>query len=63
MKDVNAQSVGKGRVSKLSPAVDELCAAMLIRLDRINETSTEALEAAPGGTMPARAAEGNGLSR
>ena len=63
VKDVNAQSVGKGRVSKLSPAVDELCAAMLARLDRINETSTEALEAASGGTMPARATEGNGLGR
>lgn len=40
VKDVNAQSVGKGRVSKLTPAVDELCAEMLARLDRINEIGT-----------------------
>lgn len=37
VKDVNAQSVGKGRVSRLSPEVNELCAAMLARLDRLNE--------------------------
>ncbi len=45
VKDVNAQSVGKGRVSKLSPAVDELCAQMLARLDRLNEAASAALEA------------------
>lgn len=39
VKDVNAQSVGKGRVSKLSPEVDALCAAMLDRLDRLNEAA------------------------
>lgn len=42
VKDVNAQSVGKGRVTKLSPAVDELCGNMLERLDRLNETAAEA---------------------
>ncbi|CUS03400.2 conserved protein of unknown function [Candidatus Promineifilum breve] len=46
VKDVNAQSVGKGRVSKLSPAVDELCAAMLARLDRLNSA---ALVSTPAG--------------
>ncbi len=45
VKDVNAQSVGKGRVTKLSPAVDELCGAMLARLDRLNEAATAALDA------------------
>ncbi len=39
VKDVNAQSVGKGRVSRLSPEVDALCAAMLDRLDRLNEAA------------------------
>ncbi|MCA9866314.1 MAG: sulfotransferase [Anaerolineae bacterium] len=45
VKDVNAQSVGKGRVSKLTPAVDQLCGQMLERLDRLNETAAQALEA------------------
>jgi len=46
VKDVNAQSVGKGRVSKLSPAVDELCAALLARLDQLN---AETLVPTPAG--------------
>jgi len=33
-RDVHPQSVGKGRVSKLSPDVDALCAELLARLDR-----------------------------
>jgi len=44
VKDVNAQSVGKGRVTRLSPAVDELCGAMLARLDRLNDTAVAALD-------------------
>jgi len=44
VKDVNAQSVGKGRVTRLSPAVDELCGAMLARLDRLNDTAMAALD-------------------
>lgn len=44
VKDVNAQSVGKGRVTRLSPAVDELCGAMLARLDRLNEAAVAALD-------------------
>lgn len=63
VKDVNAQSVGKGRVTKLSPAVDALCADMLARLDRLNEKSSQAIEAATGGATPARAAGANALSR
>lgn len=43
VKDVNAQSLGKGRVTKLSPAVDKLCGDLLDRLDRRNEASAAAL--------------------
>ncbi len=55
VKDVNAQSVGKGRVTKLSPAVDDLCRAMLSRLDRLNEAATAALDAqiAAAARLPA----------
>jgi hypothetical protein len=49
VKDVNAQSVGKGRVSKLSPAVDELCAAMLARLDKLNAAAPAAHAPTPAG--------------
>jgi hypothetical protein len=38
--DVHPQSVGKGRVSKLSPAVDQLCTDLLERLDRQNNKWT-----------------------
>ncbi len=48
VKDVNAQSVGKGRVSKLSPAVDQLCGQMLERLDQLNEAASESLGAQIG---------------
>jgi hypothetical protein len=47
VKDVNAQSVGKGRVSKLSPAVDALCAELLAQLDELNEQQARALDARP----------------
>jgi hypothetical protein len=36
VRDVHPQSVGKGRVSRLSPEVDQLCAELLSRLDRLN---------------------------
>jgi hypothetical protein len=39
VQDVNARSLGKGSVSRLSPSVNELCATMLARLDHINETA------------------------
>ncbi|MBP6016439.1 MAG: sulfotransferase [Candidatus Promineofilum sp.] len=62
VKDVNAQSVGKGRVSKLSPAVDQLCGQMLERLDRLNEAAAEALEAKIGSDgKPAMLAKGDGV--
>lgn len=44
VRDVNAQSVGKGRITKLSPSVDELCGEMLSRLDHLNTLSSAALE-------------------
>ncbi len=56
VQDVNPQSVGKGRMTKLSPAVDELCASMLTRLDRLNlaaVTTLDAQIAAATGTLPA----------
>jgi hypothetical protein len=62
VKDVNAQSVGKGRVSKLSPAVDELCATMLARLDDLNEKTIQKFEAANGFTVPTPATGDNGRS-
>jgi hypothetical protein len=37
IRDVHPQSVGKGRVSKLSSEVDRLCAELLGRLDRLNQ--------------------------
>ena len=43
VRDVHPQSVGKGRVSKLSPEVDALCADLLARLDHLNEDSVHAL--------------------
>jgi len=39
VRDVHPQSVGKGRVSKLSPEVDALCAGLLTRLDRLNQAA------------------------
>jgi hypothetical protein len=36
-RDVHPQSVGKGRVSRLSPDVDRLCAELLSRLDHGND--------------------------
>ena len=53
VKDVNAQSVGKGRVSKLSSEVDALCAAMLARLDALNEGNIRS-ETAAGRARAAR---------
>lgn len=40
-RDVHPQSVGKGRVSRLSPEVDELCAGLLTRLDRLNQGAAQ----------------------
>lgn len=37
VRDVHPQSVGKGRVSRLSPEVDRLCAELLAELDHANE--------------------------
>jgi hypothetical protein len=36
VSDVHPQSVGKGRVSTLSPAIDQLCADLLERLNQHN---------------------------
>ncbi len=47
VRDVHPQSVGKGRVSRLSPAVDALCAELLARLDRLNEAAIGAPLAQP----------------
>ncbi|WP_374686563.1 sulfotransferase domain-containing protein [Promineifilum sp.] len=46
-RDVHPQSVGKGRVSKLSPEVDRLCADLLAQLDQQNEASLRAAGATP----------------
>jgi hypothetical protein len=37
VRDAHPQSVGKGRVSRLSPEIDRLCADLLERLDCLNE--------------------------
>ena len=42
IRDVHPQSVGKGRVSRLSPEVDALCADLLARLDHLNEAALRA---------------------
>lgn len=63
VKDVNAQSVGKGRVSTLSPAVDKICADMLARLDQLNERPLPAVEAPSDGATLAHAAEAGALTR
>lgn len=57
-RDVHPQSVGKGRVSKLSPEVDRLCADLLARLDRLNEAAlrTDATPATPAQTPAAQPA-------
>ena len=47
VRDVHPQSVGKGRVSRLSPEVDALCAELLARLDRLNEAAIGAPVAQP----------------
>lgn len=47
VRDVHPQSVGKGRVSRLSPAVDALCADLLGRLDQLNEAALTAPAAPP----------------
>ena len=47
VRDVHPQSVGKGRVSRLSPAVDALCAELLDRLDQLNEAALAAPAASP----------------
>ena len=53
VRDVNARSVGKGGVSRLSPPVDELCGRMLARLDHINETAmTRRIPVSSLGTTP-----------
>ncbi len=62
VKDVNAQSVGKGRVSRLSPAVDELCAAMLARLDSLNEQSIRSLESGFDSSVLSSVTGDNGRS-
>jgi hypothetical protein len=57
VRDVNAQSVGKGRVSKLSPTIDALCADMLARLDRLNYAAAARLDAAGDPSAPRAAGE------
>ncbi len=52
VRDVHPQSVGKGRVSRLSPEVDTLCADLLARLDRLNDRAAPALH--PTAAQPAR---------
>jgi len=47
VRDVHPQSVGKGRVSRLSPEVDALCAELLARLDQLNEAAIGAPLAQP----------------
>lgn len=46
VRDVNPQSVGKGRASKLSPDVEHLCNNLLARLDEANDLSVRAKSAA-----------------
>ena len=58
-KDVNAQSVGKGRVTRLSPIVDELCGDMLTRLDRLNDAATTDLDLKIAGKTAASTAAGD----
>ena len=47
VRDVHPQSVGKGRVSRLSLEVDALCAELLARLDQLNEAAIGAPLAQP----------------
>lgn len=61
VKDVNAQSVGKGRITKLSPAVDALCGDMVARLDSLNEAAAMALESGMGSGNAARIPAGDGF--
>jgi len=42
VRDVHPQSVGKGRISRLSPEIDALCADLLARLDHLNEVAQRA---------------------
>lgn len=46
VRDVNPQSIGKGRSSKLSPDVEYLCTDLLARLDQVNDLSVRAGRAA-----------------
>jgi hypothetical protein len=50
VRDVHPQSVGKGRVSRLSPEIDALCAELLARLDQLNEAALRAPSAAAAPT-------------
>jgi hypothetical protein len=45
VRDVHPQSVGKGRVSRLSPEIDRLCAELLERLDRLNAAAARPVRA------------------
>ena len=54
VRDVHPQSVGKGRVSRLSPEVDSLCADLLARLDRLNDSAARAPHMTTTAAQPAR---------
>ncbi len=60
VRDVNPRSVGKGRGSRLSPAVDGLCGEMLERLDRLNEASVAAMDARRDGNAVRQATSSGG---
>ncbi len=54
VRDVHPQSVGKGRVSRLSPEVDALCADLLARFDRLNDRAAPAPHPTTAAPQPAR---------
>ncbi len=54
VRDVHPQSVGKGRVSRLSPEVDALCADLLARFDRLNDHAARAAHMTTTAAQPAR---------
>lgn len=58
-KDVNAQSLGKGRETQLSQGVDELCGDMLSRLNRLNEAAMVALDLKIADEIDASTAAGD----
>ena len=54
VRDVHPQSVGKGRVSRLSPEIDALCADLLQRLDQLNAAPRTATVPVASSTPAAR---------